>query len=297
MERGGREAALRGGACHGPAKEASNAKLALMILASAHPVGLLLSAAAALAYTAGAGLHKAGGPALRAVLFVAWLLHGASILWALFAGTPRFGFAPALSVTAWLVLAVYAIERQFFPALQARLALAGLGGFSVLLALLYPGAPLHVSVSPWLPLHLVLGVASYGLFAAAVVHAGLMTRAEKRMRRAADSTAGLPLLTLERLTFRFVAAGFVLLSATLLAGLVFGEQLYGHGGAHGWKWDHKTVFSLLAWVTFAGLLLGRSRYGWRGPAAVRVLYVGAGLLLLAYVGSRFVLEVVLGRSL
>ena len=57
------------------------------------------------------------------------------------------------------------------------------------------------------------------------------------------------------------------------------------------------MFSLLAWLTFAVLLLGRHRFGWRGRTAVRVLYAGAGLLLLAYVGSRFVIEVILGRSL
>ena len=66
-------------------------------------------------------------------------------------------------------------------------------------------------------------------------------------------------------------------------------------GISGWRWDHKTVFSLLAWVAFAMLLLGRARFGWRGRKAVRVLYGGALLLLLAYVGSRFVLEVMLGR--
>jgi ABC-type uncharacterized transport system permease subunit len=100
-----------------------------------------------------------------------------------------------------------------------------------------------------------------------------------------------PLLTLERLTFRFVTAGFVLLSATLLAGLLFSETLYGRA----WKWDHKTVFSILAWFCFAVLLTGRARFGWRGRKARRVLYAGAALLVLAYVGSRFVLEVVLGR--
>ena len=111
-------------------------------------------------------------------------------------------------------------------------------------------------------------------------------------RQAEDPQSGIPLLTLERLTFRFVAAGFVLLTATLLAGWLFGETLYGHPG----RWDHKAVFSLLSWVTFATLLLGRARFGWRGRNAVRILYAGAGLLLLAYVGSRFVMEVVLGRS-
>jgi ABC-type uncharacterized transport system permease subunit len=163
---------------------------------------------------------------------------------------------------------------------------------AVLLALLFPGTPLHAMASPWLPLHWALGIASYGLFAAAVVHAWLMTRAERQMRLAADSHNGIPLLTLERLTFRLVSAGFVLLSATLLVGWLFGEQLYG---MHVWNWSHKTVFSVLSWLTFAVLLVGRSRFGWRGRKAVRVLYAGAGLLLLGYVGSRFVLEVVLGR--
>ncbi len=67
-------------------------------------------------------------------------------------------------------------------------------------------------------------------------------------------------------------------------------------GATGWRWDHKTIFSVLAWLAFALLLLVRARFGWRGRKAVRILYVGSLLLLLAYVGSRFVLEVMLGRG-
>jgi ABC-type uncharacterized transport system permease subunit len=66
-------------------------------------------------------------------------------------------------------------------------------------------------------------------------------------------------------------------------------------GGIGWRWDHKTVFSMLAWATLATLLVGRWRLGWRGKTAARMLYVGAGLLLMGYVGSRFVLEVLLAR--
>jgi ABC-type uncharacterized transport system permease subunit len=55
------------------------------------------------------------------------------------------------------------------------------------------------------------------------------------------------------------------------------------------------VLSLLAWLVFAALLLGRQTLGWRGPVATRWLFIGAALLLLAYVGSRFVLQVVLLR--
>jgi ABC-type uncharacterized transport system permease subunit len=132
------------------------------------------------------------------------------------------------------------------------------------------------------------------MFAAAVVHAWMMGRTEHDIRLAQEAGSGLPLLTLERLTFRFVTAGFVLLSATLVAGALFGEVLYGLG--HGrWRWDHKTIFALLSWLTFALLLVGRSQWGWRGRRAARVLYIGAGLLLLSYAGSRFVLEVLLGR--
>lgn len=265
-----------------------------MILASASLGTVLLSAAAALAYAVPAALATRLAPhGNRSALLPAWVLHALALCWGLWiTATPRFGFGPALSVTAWLVLTVYAVESHVFPQLRARWALAGFGAAAVLLALVFPGTPMHENASPWLPLHWALGIASYGLFAAAVLHGWLMRRSEQAMRDAGPSFTGVPLLTLERLTFRFVQAGFVLLTATLLAGWLFGESLYSGG----WRWDHKSVFSVLAWLAFAVLLVGRARFGWRGRTAVRVLYAGAALLLLAYVGSRFVLEVLLGRG-
>ncbi|RYZ08308.1 MAG: cytochrome C assembly protein [Comamonadaceae bacterium] len=266
-----------------------------MILASPSPLGVALGIATAAAYGfSAAAAPRLGLNATRGLLAVAWLLHAAALGRGLVGSDPHFGFAPALSITAWLVLTVYGVESQMYPQLRVRRVLALLGAAVVLLAMLYPGTTLHVSASPWLALHLALGIASYGLFGAAVIHAWLMSRAEKQIRQVASPLqAGVPLLTLERLTFRFVAAGFVLLSATLLAGLIFGESLYGAGRP--WRWDHKTVFSTLAWLAFAVLLVGRLRFGWRGRTARRVLYAGAALLLLAYVGSRFVLEVLLTR--
>jgi ABC-type uncharacterized transport system permease subunit len=263
-----------------------------MILSSASPAGVALTLAAAIAYAVpAAGASRLSERTARLVLVVAWGLHALVIGWSLLGEAPRFGFAPAVSVTAWLVLTAYTVEAQLFPQLRGRWALAGLGAAAVLLALVFPGTPLHASASPWLPLHWALGIASYGLFAAAVVHAWLMQRVEHTIRNAEEPHAGLPLLTLERLTFRFATAGFVLLSATLLAGIFFSEKLYGQP----WRWEHKTVFSVLSWFAFALLLLGRARFGWRGRKAVRVIYIGSLLLLLAYVGSRFVLEVLLRR--
>jgi ABC-type uncharacterized transport system permease subunit len=245
-----------------------------------------------LGYGAVAIVQRWGGRATRNGLTLAWLLHALTLTSSLFAQPPTFGFAPALSVTAWLVLLVYAIESHIYPQLKARPALLLLGVASVVLALLFPGSTHLALSSPWLPVHWALGIAAYGLIAAAVVHAWWMGRAEASMRLATSTRdAHIPLLAIERLTFRFVLAGFVLLTATLLAGWWFAESWTGKG----WVWDHKTVFSALSWAVFAVLLVGRWRLGWRGRMAKRMLYVGSGLLLLAYVGSRFVLEVLLRR--
>lgn len=265
-----------------------------MILASASLWTLAPTAVAALAYALPALLHgRLDDRQTRRLLWLACLSHAAACL-ASFAPPLRFGFAPALSVTVWLVLLAYLVESQFYPQLRGRWALGSLGSVAVLLAWGLPGTALHLQASAWLPLHWALGLAAYGMFAAAVVHAWLMTRAEQAIRQARAST-GLPLLTLERLTFRFVTVGFALLSATLLAGLVFGDQLYG-AASGAWRWDHKRVFALLSWLTFALLLWGRQRWGWRGRRAVRVLYTGAALLLLSYAGSRFVMEILLRRT-
>lgn len=265
-----------------------------MILATTVWWGAVCSAGAFAGYALIAlASRRLGTKALRVLLLAAWLLHGAALAEGLLGEPPRFGFAPALSMTVWLVLAVYAVESRLFPQLQAHWALAGLGSVAVALSLVFPGSSYLKVASVWLPLHWALGIASYGLFAAAVAHAWLMQRSERAMRLATQNDAGVPLMTLERLTFRFVEAGFVLLSATLMVGWLFAEQLYGPGLA--WKWNHKTIFSVLAWLTFASLLVGRARLGWRGVKAIRVLYLGSGLLLLGYAGSRFVLEVVLKR--
>ncbi len=265
---------------------------------------LFLGLGAVLAYAIPALVgDKLSLAATRVMLWCAWGLHGLAVLWSLFGVSPddlpRFGFAPALSVTAWLGLTVYAVESYMYPKLKAVWVFAAIGAAAVILAMVFPGQALHSAASKWLPVHWALGLASYGLFAAAVAHAWLMMRAESQMRLSPNTmsatSSGLPLLTLERLTFRFVNAGFVLLTATLLAGWLFSESLYGAGKV--WKWDHKTIFSVLSWLAFAVLIIGRAQFGWRGRTAVRVLYIGSGLLLLAYVGSRFVLEVLLGRGL
>lgn len=230
-----------------------------------------------------------------AYLFTAaWILHAMVLafsadLWGDGAHGLRLGFSPVLSFTVWLVLLVYAVESHVVPVAEVRRVLALCGAAAVTLAWLYPGDVLVVAESRWAPMHWVLGLTSYGLFGAAVLHALMLDSAEQRLRKRSAGPPmafGMPLLKLERLTYRFVEAGFVVLTLALILGMV----------QPNWRWrDHKTVLSLLGWATFAGLIAGRQWRGWRGRQATRWLYAGTLLLLLAYVGSRFVLEVILQR--
>lgn len=241
----------------------------------------------------------------RAWLSLGWLAHAASLAVDVAGvgtghGGIRFGFAPALSVTVWLVLAVYEIERRWVPIQGGWRPIAACGAAVVALAWIFPGQLYAHVASPWAPAHWMLGIASYGLFGVAVLHAMLMRRAERRLRAGlrtplagerepggGEPPTGIPVLRLERLTFAFVWAGFAALSAAIALGYAFADP---------WRWDHKAVFSLLGWAVFAGLLAGRHAFGWRGRRAAGWLYAGAVLLLLAYVGSRFVIEVVLARG-
>jgi ABC-type uncharacterized transport system permease subunit len=253
----------------------------------------LLSVFSALALTA---YLLAAGRGGRWPLLLAWVAQALALLVDLgglghgdWGG--RFGFAPALSLTQWLVLAVVLAESRGQLWAQAQRVLALAGAAVVLLAWLFPGQMQDMH-SRWAPLHWVLGMASYGLVATAVLHAWLMRRAEQRLRRpgaGADGqvSEGWPLLRLERMTFQFLAAGVLLLGSAVLLGAGITPQ---------WRWDHKTLFSVLALGVLGGLLVARHWLGWRGAQAVRWLYAGSALLLLSYAGSRFVLQVLLGRA-
>ena len=267
--------------------------------ASLGPTAFGLAMAAVLAYAVAAWPRAVAARWQAAALVLGWALHGVLLAldvggWGRVGAGARLGFGPVLSLTFWLVLAVHTVESRLVPLPAVRRVLAVAGALAVLLAWSFPGE-LRPATNAWAPVHWALGVAAYALIGAAALHAWMLDSAEAAMRvRATSAMAlpapapmGLPLLRLERLTFGFVHAGFIVLTAALALGML--------SAAH-WRWNHKTVFSVLAWGVFALLLWGRHARGWRGKRATRWLYGGAALLLLGYAGSRFVFEVVLGRT-
>jgi ABC-type uncharacterized transport system permease subunit len=144
-----------------------------------------------------------------------------------------------------------------------------------------------------LQLHAWLALLAYATLAVAALLAIMLWLQERALRRREFHRwlrALPPLVELETLLFRTISVGFVLLSATLLTGVLFVENLLAQ------HLVHKTVLSALSWLTFGALLVGRWRYGWRGATAVRWTLVAMALLVLAFFGSKFMLELVLVRT-
>jgi ABC-type uncharacterized transport system permease subunit len=232
----------------------------------------------------------------RAAILVPLALHGWLLYEGIFSRELRFGFAQALSVMMFIGVAVYWLESLVTRLESMQPLVLPLAAAAAPLPVLFPGlatSGAHAQATEF-RLHLALAMIAYGLFIIALLHATLMALAERQLhRKGAVAFPNLPpLLTLETLLFRMIGAAFVFLTATLVTGIAFSEELFGRA----LRFDHKTVFAVLSWLTFGLLLAGRLRYGWRGRTALRWTLTGFVMLLLAYVGSRFVLEVLLGRG-
>ena len=263
---------------------------------------ILLIAAAAL-YLVCALLPARQGTLITAVTGLAWLVHGVALWFDVLApGTLRIGFATMLSSALWVSVCAYWVENRNFSLDGLRRLVMPSAALSVALQALFPGVLVTLEgKSGMFGWHIAIAIMAYSSLTIAAFHAVLMALQESRLHTRTEGggfLAGaldqLPaLLTMEKLLFRLIGFGFVLLSLTVLSGIVFSEQLFGQA----LKWDHKSVFTMLSWLLFAALLAGRRFRGWRGKTALSFTLAGFATLLLAYVGSRFVFEVVLHRGL
>jgi ABC-type uncharacterized transport system permease subunit len=236
---------------------------------------------------------------------LAWVLHAMSLADAVV--TPdhlRLGFAVMLSAALWISVGAYWVENRNMSVDGLRRMVLPTAALTIVLPAIFPGTAIPLAGKP--PLfawHIAVSTLAYGSLTIAAFHAVLMAMQESRLHAlpAAVGHRGWlslaidnlpPLLTMERLLFRMIALGFLLLTLTVISGVFFSEQLFGKP----FRWEHKTVFTLLSWLLFGVLLAGRHWRGWRGRTALTFTLSGFATLFLAYVGSRFVLEVVLNRG-
>lgn len=245
----------------------------------------------------GRGLCCNRGGTVRLLPLLPFTLHTYLLYQDVLAGPGiALGFAVSLSAVAALTVLVHSVAAWRYPlGGLLGLVLAFAGVMVGLHGVMRDASPVPHSDMPAFAAHLIMALTAYSLFTIAALHALLMAAVEKHLHKPVPPrlvTALPPLLTLERLLFNLIGVGFVLLTLTLVSGGIFAEELFGQP----LPFNHKTVFGFTSWVVFAGLLLGRRVYGWRGRTAIYWTLAGFVFLLLAYAGVKFVLEVILGRS-
>lgn len=230
------------------------------------------------------------------LLLVGIVLHAALLGGSVFRpDAVHLGFSNAVSLIAWLSVSIYALTALKVPLPGIQGWVAAIAAIGVLLPLILPDArAVPFSHEFGFRAHLVLSLLAYCLLFIASLQAVLMSAFEKKLHHgaaAAGMTGMPPLLTLESVLFKLIWAGFILLTLSLGSGILFSEEVFGKAIGL----SHKTFFAVLSWLVFGALLAGRMIWGWRGRLAVRWTITGFVMLLLAYVGSKFVLEVLLHR--
>jgi len=208
---------------------------------------------------------------------------------------PDVSVAPLLSLCALVIIVLLITsslnQRRFFAAGLVALPIAAV---VLLMELFLPHEPFALNeISVGVAVHVISSVLAFGLLSIAGVYAFFVFFIDHFLRRhhLNPLVRSLPPLeVLERLLFRLIAAGFALLTISLLSGVMFINDIFAQ------HLVHKTILSLLTWLVFGVLLFGRWRYGWRGSLAVRLTLAGVALLVLSYFGTKAVLEIILGRS-
>lgn len=209
-------------------------------------------------------------------------------------GGPDLGFFAALSLVALGMAAVCVAVAWVRPIETVGAVVFPIAALAVVVDYL-SGTPQASTVTgPWqINLHVVVALMAYAALSIAALVAVMLAVQETALRRRRITTTMRvfpPLALVEGLLFQLIGAGFIGLTLTLVTGMLFVEDLFAQHLAH------KTVLSIAAWLVFGVLLFGRWRWGWRGRSAARLTLAGMALLLLAFLGTKFVLDVMLQRG-
>ncbi len=249
------------------------------------------------AQRAGTGSAWSSWNTMRVLTLAGLAVHGIMLHFALFPDNRLdLSLGQSLSLIAWVTVAMYWVASFRFPlGVLEPLILFGASGLVLMPLVLPSDKPVPYSGLWTFKVHLVVSLMAYGLFAIAALHAILMGILEKRLHNhdRLPRMGSMPsLVAMDALLFQMIMVGFLLLTATLISGVFFSEALFGKPLA----FNHKVVFSFISWLIYGGLLAARQLWGVRGRRAARWTLAGFVMLLTGYVGSKFVLEILLHRG-
>ncbi len=225
--------------------------------------------------------------------FFAVGLHAGILLHNLFgvAGI-NFGFFHAVSLLSWLIALLFLVTALTKPVENLGIAILPLAGIAIILESTIPSDHFLSTGARHLEIHILLSFTAYSMLSIAALQALLLAIQEHHLHNKHPGgfiRALPPLQTMESLLFQMITLGFILQSLSLITGFIYIDDIFAQ------HLVHKTILSLLAWLVFAILLWGRWRYGWRGRTAIRWTLGGFSALALSYLGSKWVLEILLEK--
>lgn len=241
--------------------------------------------------------EKAGGLSKLQIIvigLIAVVFHTITLYHTLFvAGGLNLSFFNALSLITWLIALLVLLAALSNPVESLGVFLLPLASIAISLEMIFPGSrTLPEVLALELKLHIMVSMLAYSLLSIAAVQSILLAVQDKHLR---DKHPGgfiralPPMQTMETLLFQLIGLGLAILTLSLVSGAVYLEDMFAQ------HLVHKTILSMMAWMVFAILLWGRWKFGWRGRVAIRWTLSGFFVLLLAYVGSKWVVEIMLGR--
>lgn len=206
----------------------------------------------------------------------------------------NFSFVSTASLIAMIVALMLLIAMLNKPVQKLGLVIFPVAAVMLGLELIYPAEQHSLQNHNWeMSTHILTSIIAFSLLNIAALQAILLAFQDQQLKSHPPKPFILslpPLQTMESLLFQMLSAGLLFLTISLISGFLFIEDLFAQ------HLVHKTVLSILAWIIFTGLLVGRSLYGWRGRTATKLTLAGFILLILAYFGSKFVLELLLHKT-
>lgn len=261
---------------------------------SANLIAILLYTAAALYFGSQFARQKTiNRNQLLSAAALSLAVHGIGVYGLSISGDSlNFSLFSASSLIFWVINGIVLISSLKKELHNLFLLLFPLSAISVLASITGSDSNWQHALSYHIATHIVLSILAYSLLTIASLQALLLAyqnRALKNKQLTTSSRLLPPLQTMEALMFEFLWVGEILLTLAIASGFYFLEDMFAQHLAH------KTVFALIAWSIYALLLWGRHQMGWRGTKAIRWALAGFICLMLAYFGSKVVLEIILNR--
>lgn len=206
----------------------------------------------------------------------------------------QVGFYKAASIIFWVINLLVLLSSLRKPLHNLFIMLFPMTALAMTLSLMSQGgAPAKTIIGADIASHILLSVLAYSLLTIAALQALFLAFQNHQLKH--KHPTGLirllpPLQTMEALLFEILWAGEILLTLSIATGILFLQDIFAQHLAH------KTVFSIIAWIIYGVLLWGRHQLGWRGNTAIRGALGGFAALMLAYFGSKLVLELILGPT-